>query len=81
MILFDGDRIDMKGSLVLTESGQTSAKSVGTPYKKYYNTVDYIYCPIPSQCEIHIGGQMMAKILCRSYYAEVTVSYRMWTVE
>ena len=78
MILFDGDRYEMKGKISHYPAGQTTAVDQGTPYKKYFTSTDYIYCPSPYECEIHIAGVQALAVNCnlrRSAIIKVGICY------
>ena len=72
-ILFDGDLIEMRGGLSLTPDGQ-AARAVATPFKKYSNAGDYIYCPTGSNCKIYIEDQKMMELVSHRGYINLWVS-------
>ena len=81
---FDGDEYRLSntmskivdgGYLMLKEPGDTVSRRVATPFKKYYNSEDYVYCSHPISCHIFIGGTKMLDLKCRYYYLTIKVYY------
>ena len=84
---FDGDEYRLSsvsskivdgGNLMLKEPGDTVSRRVATPYKKYYNSEDYVYCTTPINCKIFIGEKEMLDLTCQYYYLTILVYYLMW---
>ena len=73
-MVFETDMVEMNGNLRFTPKGGTE-RVVATPYKKYYKTEDYIYCPTPTNCKIYINNQKMMDLNCRRG------SFNLWVIE
>ncbi|XP_063676239.1 uncharacterized protein LOC134812668 isoform X1 [Bolinopsis microptera] len=71
-VLFDGDQFEMRGALLHTPKGEAE-RNVATPFKKFFNTQDFVYCPSPQFCEIHIKNQKMLRVQCQPGYYNIWI--------
>ena len=63
IVLFDGDQYKMNNGITYTPAGGTS-QHLATPFKKYYNSEDYVYCVTFIECSIYIKNQKMLTVQC-----------------
>ncbi|XP_063691343.1 IgGFc-binding protein-like [Bolinopsis microptera] len=63
LLIFEGDEYKMQNKILYTPAGGTQ-NTVLTPYKKYYNTQDYVDCVQNTECSVYIKNQKMLTVTC-----------------
>ena len=63
IVVFDGDQYKMSHGINYTPAGGTS-QPFATPFKKYYNSEDYVSCIHGQECSIYIKNQKMVTVKC-----------------
>ena len=62
----------MRGSLFHTPRGEAE-RQVATPFRKYFNTDDFVYCVGGNHCSITIKGLEVMRVQCQPGYYNIWV--------